>query len=154
MGKHGHNPLRFASKYPDVSSGPVPVEPYISADYFEREREAAVRRHRLSLRRADGIPTAGNYFVKNPAVQGVSVRVLRGDEGQVRALHAAGRLSRPWHTGRRCRGCQRKRFRPWSSSRTAGHGRLCARAFRHSALRPQRPEKAAFRGGLTDARMA
>ena len=89
MGKHERNPLRFASKYPDVSSGPVPVEPYISADYFEREREAAVRRHRLSLRRADGIPTAGDYFVKNPAVQGVSVRVIRGDEGQVRALHAA-----------------------------------------------------------------
>ncbi len=33
------NPGNWARKYPDLGTGPVPVAPYLSADYFERERE-------------------------------------------------------------------------------------------------------------------
>ena len=37
MGKEELASFRFARHYPELGDGPVPVEPYISADYFERE---------------------------------------------------------------------------------------------------------------------
>ena len=87
MGKEELASFRFAQHYPDLGDGPVPVEPYISADYFEREREAVFKRHWLNVGRADAIPNAGDFFVKDLAVLGASVLVIRGDDGQVRAFH-------------------------------------------------------------------
>ena len=78
---------RWAPKYPHLGTGPVPIEPCISPEYFERERRYIFRRTWLNVGRVEEIPNAGDYFVRDIAVAGASVIVARGQDGKVRAFH-------------------------------------------------------------------
>ena len=78
---------RLADPYPQLGTGPVPVEPYISPAYFEREREKIFRRVWLNVGRVEHIPKPGDYVVKRLAVLGTSVLIVHSDDGRVRAFH-------------------------------------------------------------------
>ena len=78
---------RWMPEFPQVRSDPVPVEPCISPEYFELERERVFKRVWLNVGRVEQIPTAGAYFVKDIAVCHDSVIVVRGEDGVVRGFH-------------------------------------------------------------------
>jgi phenylpropionate dioxygenase-like ring-hydroxylating dioxygenase large terminal subunit len=78
---------KWSLEYPGLSTCSVPVEPYVSADYFELERERVFRRVWLNIGRVEQIPNAGDYFVKDLAVVNDSALVVRGKDGKVRGFH-------------------------------------------------------------------
>jgi phenylpropionate dioxygenase-like ring-hydroxylating dioxygenase large terminal subunit len=78
---------QWAEKYPHVGKGPIPTLPYISPEFFSRERAQIFRRHWINVGRVDEIPGAGDYFVRDLAVCKVSILVVRGRDDQVRAFH-------------------------------------------------------------------
>ena len=80
----------------------VPVEPNVSPAWFEREREAIFRRVWLKIGREEELPSPGDWLVRDLAVAGVSLLVVRGADGVVRAFHNVCR-----HRGNRvARGCR------------------------------------------------
>jgi phenylpropionate dioxygenase-like ring-hydroxylating dioxygenase large terminal subunit len=81
------NGKRWATKYPEIGTGPVPTEPYISSDYFQRERERLFRRAWLYVGRVEDVAQAGDYFVKEIEVCDASILVVRGRDGVVRGFH-------------------------------------------------------------------
>ncbi len=79
---------RWTEQFPALGTGPIPIEPYISAEYFELERDRIYRRVWLYAgRREEEIPNPGDYFVQDIAVCAASVLVARGQDGVIRAFH-------------------------------------------------------------------
>lgn len=78
---------RWHAQYPELGTGPIPIEPYISPEYFALERERIFRQVWLNVGREEQIPQAGDYFVKDLAVCNTSILVVRGKDGKVRAFH-------------------------------------------------------------------
>jgi phenylpropionate dioxygenase-like ring-hydroxylating dioxygenase large terminal subunit len=72
---------------PDMGTGPLPVEPYISAEFFEKEREKIFRRAWLEVARVEELPNPGDYLVREIEVLKTSVLLVRGKDGQVRGFH-------------------------------------------------------------------
>jgi phenylpropionate dioxygenase-like ring-hydroxylating dioxygenase large terminal subunit len=70
-----------------LGTGPVPVEPYISQDYFEREREAIFRAEWLNVAREEELPNPGDFVVREIEVCNASIIVARGEDGVIRAFH-------------------------------------------------------------------
>ena len=77
----------WGDRYPELGTGPIPIEPYISREFFEREREAIFRRTWLNVGRVEQIPEVGDFFVKDLDVCRTSILVIRGEDGVVRAFH-------------------------------------------------------------------
>jgi phenylpropionate dioxygenase-like ring-hydroxylating dioxygenase large terminal subunit len=73
--------------YPQLGTGPLPIEPYISEQHFERERDKIFRKVWLNVGRVEQIPQAGDYFVKPLEICRTSILVARDDDGEVRAFH-------------------------------------------------------------------
>jgi phenylpropionate dioxygenase-like ring-hydroxylating dioxygenase large terminal subunit len=73
--------------YPELGTGPIPIEPYVSHEYFEKERSLIFRKVWLNVGRVEDIPTAGDYFVKDLAICNTSLLVVRGKDGVIRAFH-------------------------------------------------------------------
>jgi len=81
------NGKTWHAQYPELGTGPVPIEPYISQEYFDRERERIFRKVWLNVGREEEIPKPGDYLVKDLPVCGASILVVRGKDGRVRAFH-------------------------------------------------------------------
>lgn len=78
---------RWHDNYPGIGTGPLPIAPYVSAEFFEREREKIFRKVWLNIGRVEQIPEAGDYFVKDLEVCNTSILVVRGEDGAVNAFH-------------------------------------------------------------------
>lgn len=78
---------KWTERYPELGTGPIPVEPYISRRHFERERDHIFRKVWLNVGRVEQIPDPGNYFVKEIAVCKTSILIIRGKDGVIRAFH-------------------------------------------------------------------
>jgi len=78
---------RIQLSAPSLGPSYVPVEPNISALYFEDERSRLFKRVWLQVGRVEAIPNPGNYFVSQLEVLGASVFVTRGRDGVLRAFH-------------------------------------------------------------------
>lgn len=65
----------------------VPVEEYVSDEFFARERDAIFARSWLLVGRAIELNAPGNYLVFNIDVCHTSVLVVRGRDGELRAFH-------------------------------------------------------------------
>lgn len=87
MSKPADTSLRWARQYPELGTEPLPVEPYISEEYFELEREKVFRKVWLNVGRIDDCPAPGDYFVREVAVCNASVLVTHTTEGEIRAVH-------------------------------------------------------------------
>ncbi|MDD3651739.1 aromatic ring-hydroxylating dioxygenase subunit alpha [Immundisolibacter sp.] len=81
----------FVTKYPTdvpvMGDAPLPVAPYVSREFFEREREKVFKRAWLEVARAEDIPHPGDYLVVDIEVLGWSLILTRGADGQLRAFH-------------------------------------------------------------------
>ena len=48
-GENGANGGKWHARYPDLGTGPISIEPYISREYFEQEREHIFRKVWLNV---------------------------------------------------------------------------------------------------------
>ncbi len=78
---------RMRERYPELGSGPLPVEPYISPAYFELEKRHIFKRVWQHVGRAAEIPQPGDFFVADLPASDASLIVMRGRDGVIRALH-------------------------------------------------------------------
>ena len=81
------NDLKWAAKYPDLGTGPIPVEPCISPEFYEQERQKVFLKSWLKVGRVEEIAKAGDYKVKKLAFAKTSVILMRGKDGQIRGFH-------------------------------------------------------------------
>ena len=51
---------KWHDRYPELGTGPIPVEPYISREYFEKEREYIFRKVWLNIGRIEQIRRPGD----------------------------------------------------------------------------------------------
>lgn len=98
---NGSDGRKWHDLYPELGTGPLPIEPYVSREYFEKERERIFRKVWLNVGRVEQIPDPGDYFVKDLAVCHTSVLVVRGEDGKVRAFHNWRKPNPCWRPGQR-----------------------------------------------------
>lgn len=70
-----------------VGTGPVPAAPYVDEQWYEDEREAIFRRVWLHVGRVDEVAEPGDFVVREIEVANVSLLIVRGGDGVLRAFH-------------------------------------------------------------------
>ena len=79
--------LKWAAKFPDLGTGPIPVEPCISPEFYEEERKKVFLKSWLKVGRVEEIAKPGDYKVKKLAFAKTSVILMHGKDGQIRGFH-------------------------------------------------------------------
>ncbi|MEI9995303.1 MAG: aromatic ring-hydroxylating dioxygenase subunit alpha [Rhizomicrobium sp.] len=79
--------LPHHDRLPELGTGPVSVEPYVSQDYYEKEIEKIYKQDWLCVGRVEEIPKPGDYKVKRLDFARTSAIVIRGKDDVVRAFH-------------------------------------------------------------------
>lgn len=77
----------YTDDFPELGTGPIPVEPFISAEYFDLEIEKIFKRHWLKVCHEVEIPNPGDYMIKEIAFLKTSLIIVRGNDRKVRAFH-------------------------------------------------------------------
>ncbi|MGH8139909.1 MAG: aromatic ring-hydroxylating oxygenase subunit alpha [Steroidobacteraceae bacterium] len=77
----------YAPEHPELCTGPVPVAPYISAAYFQLERERIFGDAWLLACHESEIPEPGDFLVKEIPLFRSSVVIVRGTDQRVRAFY-------------------------------------------------------------------
>jgi phenylpropionate dioxygenase-like ring-hydroxylating dioxygenase large terminal subunit len=77
----------YTDEHPELGSGPVPTEPYVSGSYFEQERAEIFRNAWLLACHESEIPKPGDFLVKQAAIFNASILIVRDRDGVVRAFH-------------------------------------------------------------------
>ena len=70
-----------------LGTGPVSIEPYVSPEFYERERKLVFGRAWLNLGRIEQLPKANSYFVKPVEACNAQVLVTRNADGEIKAFH-------------------------------------------------------------------
>lgn len=78
---------RYTLEYPELGTEPVPIEPYVSPEIFELEREKVFKRAWLNVGRAEEIPKPGDYLVREIQACNASIILVRGEDGEIRGFH-------------------------------------------------------------------
>jgi len=98
----------FTQRYPQIDTAPLPVEPYISAEIFELEKERVFKRSWLSVGRIDQVREPGDFFNRDLEIGDTKILVVCGEDGQVRAFHNVcqhrGHMVSLETSGRGCKG--------------------------------------------------
>jgi phenylpropionate dioxygenase-like ring-hydroxylating dioxygenase large terminal subunit len=79
--------MPLTTSHPELGTGPLSVEPLISPELFEEERDKIFKRVWLMVGRQEEIPTVGDYKVKKLEVAKTSAILIRGKDGEIRAFH-------------------------------------------------------------------
>lgn len=79
----------LAEQFPQLGRAPVSVEPNISSEYFELERERIFKRCWLNVARVEDLPRPGDYLVQDIEILRTSVLLVHGEDGVIRAFHNA-----------------------------------------------------------------
>jgi phenylpropionate dioxygenase-like ring-hydroxylating dioxygenase large terminal subunit len=83
----GPKSKKWHDLYPQLGTGPIPIEPYVSREYFEKERDLIFRKVWLIVARVDQLPNPDDYLVRDLPVCRTSVLIVRGKDGVIRAFH-------------------------------------------------------------------
>ena len=78
---------RWREKFAQIGTGPVSIEPAISPQWFEWEREAIFKRCWLTVGTVDEIPNPGDYIVREIHAARASILIVRARDGEIRAFH-------------------------------------------------------------------
>jgi phenylpropionate dioxygenase-like ring-hydroxylating dioxygenase large terminal subunit len=70
-----------------LDTGPVSFKGAYDPEFFELEKEAVFRRSWLNVGRVEDLPRPGTYFTKELEFLNVSVLVVQGMDGEIRAFH-------------------------------------------------------------------
>jgi phenylpropionate dioxygenase-like ring-hydroxylating dioxygenase large terminal subunit len=81
------NGKKWHDLYPELGTGPIPIEPYVSREYFEKEQALIFRKVWLNVGRVEQLPNPGDYLVKDLAICKTSILIVRGKDGTIRAFH-------------------------------------------------------------------
>lgn len=79
--------LRWSQKYPELGTEPLPIEPYISQDFYAREKDKVFKKAWLMVARVEEVARPGDSKVKKIAAADTSVIVMHGKDGKIRAFH-------------------------------------------------------------------
>jgi Rieske 2Fe-2S family protein len=80
-------PILFMDGHPEMERTPVSTEPYVSVDYFEKERENIFRRTWINVARESDVAEPNDYLVREVQIARTSVLIVRGKDNIVRAFH-------------------------------------------------------------------
>src|SRR5258708_21841670 len=111
------NGRKWHDFYPELGTAPVPIDPYISRAYFEKEQERIFSKVWLNIGRIEQLPNPGDYFVKALAVCRTSILVVHGKDRKIRAFHnmCAHRGNKlVWEKARTGKGLFTYHFRGWA----------------------------------------
>ena len=75
------------SKYAHLGTGPVPIEPYISREYYEREKKHVFKKAWQHVGRELEIPKAGDFLSVDLPASDASIVITRGKDGALSAMH-------------------------------------------------------------------
>jgi glycine betaine catabolism A len=70
-----------------LDTGPISLKDIHDPDFYEDEKEAVFRRSWLYMGRVEQLGRAGSYFTKELGFLGVSVLIIKGMDGEIRAFH-------------------------------------------------------------------
>ena len=87
MADHRPEPYRWAKKFPHLGRDPLPIEPYVSPEWYAREKEKIFKKQWLYVALERELPNPGDYKVRRLDCADTSVIIIRGKDGQVRAFH-------------------------------------------------------------------
>ncbi|MEX1147179.1 MAG: aromatic ring-hydroxylating dioxygenase subunit alpha [Sphingomonadales bacterium] len=79
--------MPFTSAHPQLGTGPLGVEPIISPELFEQERDRLFRKVWLKVGRVEEIAEPGDYKVKQIDVARTSAILIRTKGGDIKAYH-------------------------------------------------------------------
>lgn len=82
-------PGRWARKYPELGTEPLPVQPYIDPAYYEKEKEKIFKKQWLYVALEREVPKPGSYKVRRLDCADTSVIIMHGKDGKIRAFHNA-----------------------------------------------------------------
>ncbi len=74
-------------KFPDLGKEPISVDPYISPEYFEQEKERIFKKTWIQVGRVEEIPNFGDYFTKDLHACDTQIIVARSRDGSIHAMH-------------------------------------------------------------------
>ena len=77
----------WRSRFPDLGVEPLSIEPIVSSELFELERERIFKRVWLKVGRVEEIPEPGRFKVKRIDAARASIILFHGRDGAVRAFH-------------------------------------------------------------------
>ena len=79
----------FAKEIPfeDLGSGKAPVKPYISKEYFEREKDVIWRNNWILAGRESDVAEENDFMVFELKVLSMSILITRARDGKLRAFH-------------------------------------------------------------------
>jgi phenylpropionate dioxygenase-like ring-hydroxylating dioxygenase large terminal subunit len=80
-------PGSLHARFPELGTGPIPVEPYVSPAWFAREKTHVFKKVWQHVGRVEEIPKQGNYLCVDLPASDASVIVVRGEGGQLHAMH-------------------------------------------------------------------
>lgn len=84
---HDDGTPAFTEEYKHLGTGPLGVEPLLSPELFEREREKIFKKVWLKVGRVHEIANPGDYKVKRVDIARTGVILMRGKDGEIRAFH-------------------------------------------------------------------
>jgi len=104
------------SRYPEVGTGPLPIEPLLSQSDFEKQRDHVFKKCWLHVGRVDSIPKRGDYFVAQVDIAKASIIIVRQPDGGIGAFHnvcthRGNKLV--WNEKGRCAGFLACNFHGW-----------------------------------------
>ena len=70
-----------------LDTGPVSLDDCFDEQFYEDEKEAVFKKSWLYMGRVERLPRPGSYFTKELTFLGISVVVIRGMDGEIRAFH-------------------------------------------------------------------
>lgn len=79
--------IKWAEKFPELGTGPIPVEPCVSPEHYGKEIAKVFKKSWLKVARVEEIAKPGDFKVKKLAFADTSVILVRGKDGTVRGFH-------------------------------------------------------------------
>jgi len=76
-----------AAQHPELGTGPIPVDFFLSQEIYEREAKEVFGKYWLIVGRTEQVENPGDYFVAEVEVRKTSIIVVKGKDGKVRAFH-------------------------------------------------------------------
>lgn len=74
-------------RYPHLGTAPVPIEPYISREYYEREKRHIFKKVWQHVGRVEELPKPGDYLCVELPASDASLIVIRDLDGTLHAMH-------------------------------------------------------------------
>ncbi|MFI6353589.1 aromatic ring-hydroxylating dioxygenase subunit alpha [Streptomyces sp. NPDC050743] len=80
-----HATRHWAERFPELGTGPISTDRFISREFYERERELVFRKTWINVGTVRDFPADAAFFVRDIDVLGVSLLIVRDEDGRIQA---------------------------------------------------------------------